>query len=474
MTGILWTAQEAASATGGRVAADWRAAGVSIDSRRIAPGDLFVALIGPSFDGHDFVADALAKGAAAAMVARAPKGVAADAPLLIVADTMAGLEALGRAARARSRARIAAVTGSAGKTGVKEAIRQVLSRQGPCAASEGSLNNQWGVPLSLARMDAGAAYGVFEAGMNHPGEIALLTRLIRPHVAVITNIEAAHTEFFDSLEQVADAKAEIFEGVEPGGAAVLNRDSPYFSRLAAAAARAKGVTRIVTFGRDAAADARLIEATPGPDGSAVRASLFGREMEYRVGLAGPHWVTNSLAVLAAVAALGADDARAAAALAELTPLPGRGQRLECRVGGGKIAVIDESYNANPASMRAAIATLAASRTGKRGRRIAVLGDMRELGAQSAAQHVGLAQPLVAAGIDLVFTSGAAMAALHEALPRAMRGGHAAGAAEATRALAAALRPGDVVMVKGSHASGMGAVVEALCAGIGAPKRAANG
>jgi len=458
----LWTASDAAAATGGRAEGAWQATGVSIDSRALARGDLFVALAGPNFDGHDFAADALAKGAAAAMVQRQPMGVAVGAPLLVVADTMAALEALGRAARERSRARIAAVTGSAGKTGVKEAIRLALSRQGDCAASEGSLNNHWGVPLSLARMTADSDYGVFEAGMNHPGEIARLTALIRPHVALITNVETAHTEFFDSLEQVADAKAEIFQGVEPGGAAVLNRDSPFYERLAEAARRA-GVARIVSFGRDPRADARLISAAEGAESSDVRAAILGRDLAYRVGMPGPHWTVNSLAALAAVACLGADAARGAEALAELAPLPGRGQRRKIAIAGGAVTVIDESYNANPASMRAAIATLARAATGRGGRRIAVLGDMRELGRESGALHAGLAGPLKDEGIDLVFTAGAEMAALAAALPRAMQGGHAATADEAARAVIAALRPGDVVMVKGSHASGMAKVVAALAA-----------
>jgi UDP-N-acetylmuramoyl-tripeptide--D-alanyl-D-alanine ligase len=470
----LWSADVAAAATGGRTTGTWRALGISIDSRTIAKNDLFVALVGPNFDGHEFVSDALAKGAAAAMVSRRPAAVDDDRKLLMVVDTMKALQDLGRASRDRTGAKIAAVTGSAGKTGVKEAIRLCLSQQGTCAASEGSLNNHWGVPLSLARMARDADYGVFEAGMNHAGELAALTRMIRPHVAVITNVEAAHTAFFDSLERVADAKAEILEGVEPGGAAVLNRDSPFFGRLAAAAARNRNIARIVSFGRDAAAEVRLIEAEIGAESSAVRASMFGREISYRVGMPGPHWVMNSLATLAAVSVLGADVQRAALALASLAPLPGRGQRLECRTAGGTITVIDESYNANPASMRAAIATLAAARTTKNGRRIAVLGEMRELGDQSAALHAGLAGPLAESGIDLVFTSGGDMAALQNALPRALRGGHFADSTETARALSLAVRPGDVVMVKGSHASGMGAVVDALCSGALAPKRTVNG
>jgi UDP-N-acetylmuramoyl-tripeptide--D-alanyl-D-alanine ligase len=470
----LWTARVAAAATGGRTAGDWRATGVSIDTRTLARGDLFVALVGPALDGHSFVADALARDAAAAVVSRRPAADVDDRKLLMVPDTMAALQDLGRASRDRTAARICAVTGSAGKTGVKEAIRLALSGQGMTAASGGSLNNHWGVPLSLARMHQDAAFGVFEAGMNHTGELSRLTRLIRPHVAVITNVEAAHTEFFASLEDVADAKAEILEGIEEGGAAVLNRDSPFFGRIAAAAARNRRIARIVSFGRDPSAEVRLINATQGPDSSLVRASVYGAELSYRVGMPGPHWVINSLTTLAAVHALGADVMRAAEALAQLAPLPGRGQRRTCSVAGGSVTVIDESYNANPASMRAAIATLAGAEAAPGARRIAALGDMRELGPQSGEMHAALAQPLIDAGIDLVFTCGADMARLHDALPQAMRGGHAEAAADCANQIAAALRPGDVIMVKGSHASGMGGVVEAICANPPAPRRAANG
>jgi UDP-N-acetylmuramoyl-tripeptide--D-alanyl-D-alanine ligase len=474
----LWTSREAAAATGGRATRAFRATGVSIDSRTVAKGDLFVALAGPNFDGHEFAADALKRGAAAAMVARVPDGVRPDAPLLVVDGTMAGLEALGSASRARMRGRIVAVTGSAGKTGVKEAIRHCLARRGETAASEGSLNNQWGVPLSLARMQAGAVFGVFEAGMNHAGEIARLTRLIRPHVAVITNIEPAHVAYFDSLDAIADAKAEIFEGVEAGGAAVLNRDSPQYARLAARAAREPSIERIISFGRDASADVRLVDATAAPEASEVTASLFGREITYRVGLPGPHWQLNSLTVLAAIAALDEDAEAAAAALADLAALPGRGARRRIRVAGGTATLIDDSYNAKPASMCAAIATLAAARPGKGGRRIAVLGDMRELGAESGALHVGLARPLTEHRIDLVFAAGEEMAKLFAALPCALRGAHAETADALAPLVADALRPGDVVMVKGSHASGMHTVVAYLDDGADGGRtprrRAANG
>ena len=467
----LWTSSEAAQATGGETNRGWTARGISIDSRAVAAGDLFVALEGPRFDGHDFVAGALQAGAAAAMVARRPEGLADDSPLLFVKDTMEGLNALGRAARARTRAQIAAVTGSVGKTGTKEALKRALSVQAPTAASASSLNNQWGVPLSLARMPADSAYGVFEVGMNHAGEITPLSQMIRPHVAVITTVAPAHTEFFSSLQAVADAKAEIFAGMS-GGAAVLNRDNAFFGQLVAAARSAR-VAEIVSFGADRRSDARLLSCKPGPEGSDIAADICGVRVDYRIDIAGRHHVINSLAVLATARALGADVRRAAAALAGLDPLEGRGRRHRITVPGGAVALIDESYNANPASMRAAIETVAAITPGRGGRRIAVLGEMRELGKSAVEQHAALGALLRANGIDLVFAAGPALAPMFAALPDAMRGAHAESAATLAPLVAEAVRAGDVVTVKGSLASRMKLVVEALLA-RGGTRRAANG
>src|SRR5579885_2019350 len=411
----LWTAAAAECATAGRSNRDWTASGVSIDSRTVAPGDLFVALAGPRFDGHDYAAQALAKGAAAAVVSRVPENVPTDAPLLRVADTQAALEGLGAMARRRTGAVVVGVTGSVGKTGTKEALRRAFERQGASFASAGSLNNQWGVPLSLARMPRETVYGVFEMGMNHPGEIDALTRLVRPHVAVITTVEPAHLGFFPSVEAIADAKAEIFAGVEPGGSAILNRDNPHFARLERAA-HARSIERIIGFGAAEAAEARLLDCRIEASGSAVQASILGETVGYSLPVAGRHWVMNSLAVLAAVKALGADLETAAAALARMPGLPGRGLRRSLAWKGGSIELIDESYNANPASMRAAIAVLGATSPGPGGRRIAVLGEMRELGSEASRLHAELAAPLAASGIDLVFTVGEEMAHLQAALP----------------------------------------------------------
>jgi UDP-N-acetylmuramoyl-tripeptide--D-alanyl-D-alanine ligase len=469
----LWTAGQAAKATGGRNTAEWAATGVSIDSRSLEPGDLFVALEGPSFDGHGFIAAALDAGAAAAVAQRRPEGLPETAPLLLVEDTLAALTALGAAARARSEARFIGVTGSVGKTGVKEALRHCLAPQAPTAASTGSLNNHWGVPLSLARMRPQALYGVFEMGMNHPGEIRQLTRLVRPHVALITAIEAAHSEYFASIEEIAKAKAEIFEGVEPGGAAVLNREHPFFTLLVERA-EAAGVARIVSFGRHPEADARLINCSLHGGHSTVRALVGGKLLDYSLGLPGAHWVMNSLAVLATILAAGADLRAATAEMATLKPLEGRGARQVLPLPGGSFELIDDAYNANPASMRAAFEVLQKTPLGKGGRRIAVLGDMLELGQDSQRLHAKLAEPIEAAAIDLVYTCGPNMAALHDALPKARRGGHTADARSLAPLAAAGLRPGDTVLVKGSQGSRMALVIEALSSLEDNPARAANG
>ncbi len=466
----LWTAAEAAAATGGRATRDWTASGVSIDSRSLLPGDLFIALAGPKFDGHDFVADTLAKGAAAALVHRLPAGVAESAALLLVADTMAALEELGRASRRRCAAQVIGVTGSVGKTGTKEALKRALERQGPSFASAGSLNNQWGVPLSLARMPRETAWGIFEMGMNHPGEIDALSRLVRPDVAVITTVEPAHLGFFPSVEAIADAKAEIFAGMEARGAAVLNRDNAHFVRLAAAA-RAHGITRILGFGSHPDASVRLIDSHLYATASAVTASVMGEIVDYCIAIPGQHWVMNSLAVLGAVKAAGGDVGAAAAAMSSLHPLDGRGRRHRIAAGEGSAELIDESYNASPASMRAALAVLGAMTPGRSGRRIAVLGDMLELGDEAERLHAALAQPILEAGIALVFTVGPNMRALYEALPKRLRGGHAASSAEMAEIVARRVRPGDIVTVKGSFGSRMAEVVRRLLAAQPAPAAA---
>jgi UDP-N-acetylmuramoyl-tripeptide--D-alanyl-D-alanine ligase len=463
MSGPLWTLDALKLATGGEVVGGppREMRGVSIDSRTIGAGEIFFAIKGDRLDGHDYVADALARGAALAVVAKGRlPALPNDAALLAVGDPLAALRALGAAARARSAARVVAVTGSVGKTGTKEALRAALGREGETHASLASLNNQWGVPLSLARMPQDARFAIFELGMNHPGEIEPLAQLVRPHVALITSVEAVHMEFFRSIEEIADAKAEVFRGVEPGGVAVLPRDNSHFERLASAA-RGAGVGRVVGFGTDSRAEARVLEVALKPDCSAVRARILGDEVTYKVGMPGRHVVLNSLAVLATVKLAGADLAAAALALATLTPPPGRGRRINLELLQGAALLIDESYNANPASMRAAIEVLGAAPIGPRGRRIAVLGDMLELGAEGPRMHRELVAPIEAARIDLVYCAGPLMRALWDALPAPHRGGYAEHAALLEPELVGALRPGDVVMVKGSNGSRMGTIVKAL-------------
>ncbi len=464
---VLWTALDAARATKSEALDSWSATGVSIDSRTVAEGDLFVAIKGPSHDAHAFVADAFAAGAVAAVVSAssADLGAAVDSKrLLRVDDTTAALENLGRAARERSPARIAAVTGSVGKTGTKEALKLALAADAGTAAvtaTQGNLNNHWGLPLSLARLPIETEFGVFEMGMNHPGEIAPLSRMCRPHVAVITTVADTHSEFFDSLEQIADAKAEIFEGLVPGGIAVLNRDNVMFERLQVAALA--GGHDVVSFGADANADWRLTDLDLHAQSSDIALERDGRALRYTLGVPGRHLAMNSLAVLAVADALGADVERAATGLADMHGIVGRGKRHLVEMAGGTFQLIDESYNASPASVRAAIEVLGGAEPGTSGRRIAVLGDMLELGQQAEKLHAAMAKPLVEAGVDLVFTAGQYMSALWDGLPAPLRGGHACTAEKLVPLVSNAVRPGDVVMVKGSLGSRTRQIVAALMA-----------
>ncbi|MBL8706370.1 MAG: UDP-N-acetylmuramoylalanyl-D-glutamyl-2,6-diaminopimelate--D-alanyl-D-alanine ligase [Rhodospirillales bacterium] len=470
----LWTAAEAAAAISVPVGQAWRAAGVAIDSRQVAEGDLFVAIKGERVDGHDFVADAFRRGAAAAIVSRVPAGLAEDKPLLVVEDTLAALRNLAIAARARSQARVIAVTGSVGKTGTKEALALALSVQGKTHASAGNLNNEIGAPLSLARLPRDAAYAVFELGMNHAGEISRLSHLVRPDVAVITNVEPVHIEFFGSVEAIADAKAEIFDGMSAAGAAVLNIDNPHFARLMKSA-QDRGLMRILSFGTDENAYARLIDCSLHATCSAVQAEIGGERIDYCIAMAGRHWVVNSLAVLTAVRAAGGDIAIGASSLSRLKPLKGRGERHRVDLpGGGAFELIDESYNASPASMRAALQVLAGTKPGAGGRRIAVMGDMRELGDGAGEMHRELAPDVIQAGIDLVFACGPHMRLMYDMIGQRQRGAHAATSTELSPRIVGAVRAGDVVMVKGSLGTNMAPIVAALRNLADAAPAAANG
>jgi UDP-N-acetylmuramoyl-tripeptide--D-alanyl-D-alanine ligase len=434
--------------------------GVSIDSRTIGPGEAFFA-IADRRDGHEFVAAALAAGAGLAVVAadrreELPK----DAPLLIVPDVLAALRALAAAARTRIKAKVIGVTGSVGKTGTKEALRLALAGDGETHASAASYNNHRGVPLSLARCPASARYVVLEMGMNHPGEIEPLSRLARPNVAVITTVAPVHLEFFGTLAKIADAKAEIFLGLEPDGAAVLNRDNSQFAHLKRRAKEAS-VARVVSFGEHAKADARLIKCSLHADCSTVQADILGTELTYKIGAPGRHLVDNSLAVLAASVLVGADLALAALALAELKPVAGRGTLIEIDLPGGAARIIDESYNANPLSVAAALALLGQVNVDAQGRRIAVLGDMLELGPKAPTLHRGLVEAVLANAVDLVFCCGPLMRSLWQALPASRRGGYAEDSAALEPQVLSAIRAGDAIMVKGSLGSRMAPIVKAL-------------
>src|SRR5215471_12129914 len=387
--------------------------GISIDSRTVKSGEAFFAIKGDTHDGHDFVTAALKQGAALAVVAQNRSGdYGSDAPLIIVDDVLEALRDVARAARQRSPAKIVAVTGSVGKTSTKEALALALASSGETHASAASFNNHWGVPLSLARMAETARYGVFEIGMNHAGEIRPLVRMVRPHVAIITAVEPVHLEFFASVAAIADAKAEIFVGLEPDGTAVINRDNPHFVRLRKRAEEA-GVKNIVGFGEHHGAAARLLKYALQHDCSTVEARILGVPVTYKIGAPGRHLVMNSLAVLAAASLVGADLALAALALARQAPAAGRGTRITLELPEGRALIIDESYNANPTSMRAALAVLGQAPLGPGGRRIAVLGDMLELGPTSSDLHRGLVEEIRQNGIDLVYCAGPLMAALWE-------------------------------------------------------------
>jgi UDP-N-acetylmuramoyl-tripeptide--D-alanyl-D-alanine ligase len=459
----LWTVDDMAAAMGAARAGSLPrdVPGLSIDTRTLRPGEAFFAIQGENRDGHDFVEAALKAGAGLAIVAAAKQpAMPQGAPLLVVPDVLVGLNDLAKASRARSAARIVAVTGSVGKTGTKEALRLVLGKQGETHASAASYNNHWGVPLSLALMPRAARFGVFEIGMNHAGEITPLTALVRPHVAIVTTIAPVHLEFFGTLDAIADAKAEIFSGVEPDGTAVINHDIAQYKRLAQAACGA-GIGRIVSFGEGESADARLMKVSLQAETSTVQAQILAHDVTYKLGAPGRHVVDNSLGVLAAAHLLGADLALAALALGELKPPVGRGERVMLDVPGGAVLLIDESYNANPTSMRAALALLGQVATKGLGRRVAVLGDMLELGPEGAALHAELSEAVQANVVDLVFCAGPLMKSLWDALPSERRGGYAETSAALEPQVLGAINSHDAVMVKGSLGARMGPIVKAL-------------
>jgi len=461
----LWTSQELEMVFGVKIAESWNSFGVSIDSRTLEEGDLFFAISGPNFDGHSYVKSAFDKGAAAAVVSKTVDGVD-PARLVVVDDVMEALIKLGKAGRDRVDIPIIAVTGSVGKTGTKEALRAALSRYRKTHASVLSYNNDVGVPLSLARMPYDAEYGIFEIGMNHAGELAELVKLVRPDVAIITTVELAHSEFFENVEEIADAKAEIFTSMNKGGVAVLNYDNPHFARLTKKAEQA-GVKKIISFGNNELADVKVLRHFFHDTCSCVIADIMGKVMTYKVGMLGYHWVMNSLAVLATVDAVGADLGLSGLGLAELQPLAGRGRRERIYFDiatESSLLIIDESYNANPASMKAAIKTLGECENSERGRKIAVLSDMGELGEQADQLHCDLGPVLDEAGVEKIFAIGKHMKQLADFIVKhypAIHVNYFNDKNALERALVHDIRSGDVIMIKGSNSQGMSSTVEKL-------------
>jgi UDP-N-acetylmuramoyl-tripeptide--D-alanyl-D-alanine ligase len=461
----LWTSAELVAAMDGRPvgALPESVPGISIDTRSMAPGDAFFAIKGDRFDGHDFATAAMAAGAGLMVVseARLPSLGRLAVPMIVVDDVLAALGKAGVAARARSKAKIIAVTGSAGKTTTKEALRVALSTVGKVHASDKSFNNHWGVPLTLARLPADADYAVFEIGMNHAGEIRPLVGMVRPHVAIVTLIAAAHLGNFRNLDEIALAKAEIFEGIERDGHALINRDDQRF-KLLDKEARKAGVDHVWSFGEHSRANIRLMHYEPSNEGVRTTVRIAGEEHAFRIGAPGRHIAQNVLAVLGAAYLAGADMPRVIGAMAGLEAEKGRGRRHRLAAGsGGEIVLIDESYNANPASMKAALDMLGAAEPGEGGRRVAVLGDMLELGEHAPKLHAGLAPALVEAGVDIALLAGPEMAALAAKLPDDMKVEHRDSVEALLPLVLDTVRGGDVVMVKSSNGTGSARVVEAL-------------
>lgn len=469
-TAPLWTGLGLVAPLNARVSGAVPAAvtGISIDTRTLQPGDLYCAITGDNSNGHDYVEAAFAAGAAAAVVDEAhADALNGSGSLYVVHDVLKSLESLGRAARARTEAKVIGVTGSVGKTSTKEALRLALTPSGSVHASVASYNNHWGVPLTLARMPKATRFAVAEIGMNHPGEITPLTAMVRPHVAIVTTVAPVHLAFFDSVEAIADAKAEIFSGLEPGGFAILPRDNAHFERLHAAADLSPA-GKVLSFGAQAGADARMIDFTAGPSYSMVTATIAGRPISFRLGAPGRHLAENALAVLLAAHCVGADVEVAATALAFFQAQQGRGERVTVKTPDGPFVLIDESYNANPASMQAALALGGTLKPTGRGRRIAVLGDMLELGHTAPSLHAALAEDLTAAGFDLVFAAGPMMKSLADALSTRMPVEWRTRAADLEPVVLDTVHAGDVVVVKGSNGSRMGPIVGALKARHAAP------
>lgn len=458
----IWTAAEAAKATGGQSSGEWFATGISIDTRTLQEGDLFIALHGDHSDGHAHAAAALEKGACAVMIDHRPEGLGVDAPVLMVEDTFKALQDLGRASRARSAARVIAVTGSVGKTGTKEMLARAFGSYSQTHAAQKSYNNHWGVPFTLSSMHAGCDTGIFEIGMNHEGEIAPLTKMVQPDIAIITTVAPVHIEHFDGkIEGIADEKAHIFDGLTEGGIALINRDMEMYERVADYARKLGAI--VMSFGKHPDSDYALIDCLVAANGTRVTANVRGKKVNYTLAYSGEHIAVNSLAVVAALDICGAPMDKALKALSSMEAPAGRGARESLDIGDpdNPVTLIDESYNASPTAMKAAFKVLALIDPGRGGRRIAVLGDMLELGKDGPKAHADLALPLKAANIDLVYTCGPLMKNLADKVDPSQKGAHKDNSQELAEIVPDALVPGDVVMVKGSLGSKMSVVVEAL-------------
>jgi UDP-N-acetylmuramoyl-tripeptide--D-alanyl-D-alanine ligase len=452
----LWNNITADTATHGSSTAKWEASGVCIDSRKVQKGDLFIAIIGENNNGHEYVAAALKNGAAAAMVNYIPEGIAQDAPLLVVKDTMEALWNLARFSRERIKGKVIMVTGSVGKTSTKEMLAHALSEQGEIYATEGNLNNHYGLPLTLARTPSSVDYAILEVGMNHAGEISPLSVLGKPDVTIITTVEPVHLEFFNSVEEIADAKAEIFDGLMEGGTAVLNRDNEHFLRLKISAID-HNIKNILSFGKGAGADFKFISY----EDDTVTAEVAGKELQYKLGIAGEHQAKNSLAVLAAIYAAKGDVMKAAESFADFEAKAGRGKRHTIKGKFGTVTLIDDTYNASPASVAASLEVLGNLKQQSGGRAIAVLGDMFELGETAQKMHVDLLQKVVENNVDLVFTAGELMQNLYELLPQAKQGGWMKTSTDLAPEVLDSLQNGDIVLVKGSRGMRMENVVNAI-------------
>ncbi|NDF11707.1 MAG: UDP-N-acetylmuramoyl-tripeptide--D-alanyl-D-alanine ligase [Proteobacteria bacterium] len=459
---ILWTSEEVSQILNAKSKTAWKATGVSIDTRTIEKGDIFVAIKGDRFDGSEFVKEALLKGAVAAISEKKIDGVKKDASVLVVDDALEALVKLAKARRENTKAKLIAVTGSVGKTSVKEAIRAVLEDQGETYANKGNLNNHIGLPLSICRMPKEAKYGVFELGMNHAGELSHLTAILRPHVAVVTTVEAVHLEFFDSVEGIAEAKAEIMEGVDKKGSVVLNRDNAYFPILKKKAA-SLGIKDVRAFGRHKDAKYRLIDTTITPQGIKVEADIGGEKLKYQLKTFGTHHAQNSVAVLAAISAAGANIEKATKTLGKITAEKGRGRLHHLKLGGKVFTLIDDSYNASPASIRAGLEVLSTLKKISGGRTVAVLGDMRELGDESEKLHKSLIGDVVDNKIDRVYCAGNFMKYLFDGLPKGKQARHATEPLALLGILERQIENNDIVMIKGSNGTGTWKLVDALIA-----------